>query len=146
MRSNELEFLSSVMTPLVLECGASPPQWGSEMRWTSTLASRRNRDHAGESQIRHAEAMTSGRMWNQIICRLGDAVLVNRWSVDCLPETAHASASSSTSTRSANRAGCSSLKNSTCYQTGALSIIIEMSNLIGTDCIQRPKLIIFMVN
>lgn len=66
------------------------------------LASRRNRDHEGESQVRHVEAMTSARMWNQTV----RDVTVNRWSVDCLPKTAHASASNST--RSANRAGCSS--------------------------------------
>jgi hypothetical protein len=55
-----MKFCFSATTPLVLDCGASPPQWGKRIcdGRQQALASRRNRDHEGESQVRHAEAMT----------------------------------------------------------------------------------------
>jgi hypothetical protein len=60
VKNNEMKFCFSATTPLVLDCGASPPQWGKRIcdGRQQALASRRNRDHEGESQVRHAEAMT----------------------------------------------------------------------------------------
>jgi hypothetical protein len=69
-----MEFLLSATTPLVLDFGRVTSAVGKRIcdGRQQALASRRNRDHEGESQVRHAEAMTSARMWNQIICPSGD--------------------------------------------------------------------------